>query len=398
MFFIAVSFKRYLIDGGRGQKEAKTLNKDGTLNKDVKVIPFNNLITALDKNNCISEAPESTSSKGKTWKDRTYRQIQLDSIVNTHPDADHCGGINALLGTGSKEIKLGKKFTVCCPIITTSAASLYVEVPKGKNGHRNGPEYSSAESDSPHFRFQQNAPRRRHTGLEDLHHRSTVTICKSPTFQEDFNATSILTTVKLPESNYDYDVVLTGDSYGGIILDELELRPKEGKRKTVGVFQVPHHGSKKNSTMASTKGEGSYLSCYKFYMQFDADIYLISHGDHKGYDHPHSEVITGILSAAVQKKLDRKCKIVVTTTQFKESKIKKSEINWREYVDILYFKKGIPYVTLDPNDREVLEGLELFPNPDHDPDHDANPKTEVSLRIYIIITSYTVYTIADIQY
>ncbi len=257
-----------------------------------------------------------------------------------------------------------------------------MEVPKGKNGHRNGEDYSSAESDCPHFWFQQNALGRRHTGLEDLHQRSTVTICKSPTFQEDFNATSILTTVKLPgANNYDYDVVLTGDSYGGIILDELGLRSKEGKRKTVGVFQVPHHGSKKNSTMASKKGEGSYLSCYKFYMQSDADIYLISHGDHKGYDHPHSEVITGILSAAVQKKQDRKCKIVVTATQFKESKIKikkskiKDDINWRDYVDILYFKKGIPYVTLDPNDPKVPDGLELFPNPG------PNPKTEVSLKL-----------------
>ncbi len=315
--------------------------------------------------------PESTSSGGKTWKDRSYRQIRLDSIVNTHPDADHHGGINALLGTGSKEIKSGEKFTVCCPVITTSAASLYVEVPKGKNGHRNGEDYSSAESDCPHFWFQKTALGRRHTGLEDLPQRSTVTIGKSPTFKEDFNATSILTTVKLPKrhNDYDYDVVLTGDSYGGIILDELELRPKEGKRKTVGVFQVPHHGSKKNSTMA---GQGSYKSCHDFYMQFDADIYLISHGE--GYGHPDSEVITGILSAAVEKKQDRKCKIVVTATRFEESKIKGGEINWRERVDILHFKKDIPYVTLDPNKWTVPEGLEPFSNPD--------PKNEVSLRIY----------------
>ncbi len=106
--------------------------------------------------------------------------------------------------------------------------------------------------------------------------------------------------MKLPRTNnYDYDVVLTGDSYGGIILKKLGLRSKEGKRKTVGVFQVPHHGSKKNSTMASIKGEGSYQSCHDFYMQCDADIYLISHGDHLGYGHPHSEVITGILSRIV---------------------------------------------------------------------------------------------------
>ena len=190
--------------------------------------------------------------------------------------------------------------------------------------------------------------------------------------------------MKLPRTNnYDYDVVLTGDSYGGIILKKLGLRSKEGKRKTVGVFQVPHHGSKKNSTMA---GQGSYKSCHDFYMQFDADIYLISHGE--GYGHPDSEVITGILSAAVEKKQDRKCKIVVTATRFEESKIKESKINgvisWGDCVDIYHFKKDIPYVTLDPNDwivdstvDLVPEGFELFSNYPG-----PGPNNEVSLRIY----------------
>ena len=98
-----------------------------------------------------------------------------------------------------------------------------MEVHKGENGHRNGPEYSSAESDCPHFWFQQIALGQIHTGLNDLPQRSTVEIWKNPSFQGDCNATSILTTVKLPESYYDYDVVLTGDSYGGIILDTLRL-------------------------------------------------------------------------------------------------------------------------------------------------------------------------------
>ncbi len=332
----------------------------------------------MDENNCISEAPKSTSLGGKTWKDRTYRQITLDSIVNTHPDADHHGGINALLGTGSKEIKSGEKFTVCCPIITTSAASLYKQVPKGKNEHTNGVEYSSAESDSPNLWFQKNAPGRKHSGVKDLSQRSTVEVGKSSSFQKDIdcNATSILTTVQIPGSTYNYDVVLTGDSYGMNILDTLGLKSeKDMPRKTVGIFQVPHHGSKNNSTMARTKGEGSYLSCHTFYMEFDAHIYLISHGNHRGYDHPHSEVITGILSAAVQNK--RKCKIVVTATQFESSsskekaKIKDDGIsNWREYVDIYYFKNDIPYVTLDPNDKTVSDGLQLY------------SIEEVSLQIY----------------
>ncbi|XP_064385806.1 uncharacterized protein LOC135334512 [Halichondria panicea] len=139
--------------------------------------------------------------------------------------------------------------------------------------------------------------------------------------------------------------------------------------KTVGVFQVPHHGSKKNSSMAQTKGQGSYLSCHTFYTTFVAKIYLISHGNHKGYNHPHSEVITGILSAAVQNK--NKCKIVVTATQFESSSSEENAkinyieggnnvSNWRNYVDIYYFKKDIPYVTLDHTDKTVPDDLQKY--------------------------------------
>ncbi len=302
---------------------------------------------------------------------------------------------------------MGEKFTVCCPIITTSAASLYKQVPKRENKHTDGADYISG-SDCFKFRFQENAPGRKHTGLEDLRERSTVEICKMPTFKNDFNATSILTTVKIPGSRYDYDVVLTGDSYGGIILNTLglnrsqKIRPKqnphlseETKRKTVGIFQVPHHGSRENSTMALIKGEGSPLSCKKFYMQFDADVYLISHGSQ--YDHPHSEVITGILSAAVQK--NKRCKIVVTATYFEESKIDDTDISeWRDYVDIFYFQQGTPYVTLDPNnkklvsldptDEELLEGLQL-----------CTIEEKVSLRIYFT-SCHGIHqaALADMQY
>ncbi|XP_064385774.1 uncharacterized protein LOC135334495 isoform X2 [Halichondria panicea] len=319
------SSKKWLIDGGRGQKST-----------------FSNLITALDENDCISIST-----------DGTYQQIKLESIVNTHPDADHYGGINALLGTGNEEIrKLGEKFTVCCPIITTKAASLYVtdEIPGNETTYEWYHDHDAG--DCPHFWF----PKERGLVLENLHQQSTVEIKKNDD-KRDCNETSVLTTVQIPGSTYDYDVVLTGDSNGEIILDTLKLKSEKDKlRKTVGVFQVPHHGSKNNST-CTTKGEGSYLSCHTFYMEFDADIYLISHGNHRGYDHPHSEVITGILSAAVKK--EQHCKIVVTATRFNGTKIIEDDTvsNWRYYVDIYNFP---PYVTLDPNDVKPPEGLKLY--------------------------------------
>ncbi len=398
---------------------------------------FNNLITALD--NISSED----------------LQIRLDSIVITHPDADHYGGINALLGSllGSKEIKSGEKFTVFCPIITTSAARVFVteEVTEEveRNNYRLYKRKENAECYCPHFWFQKEAPGLVYTGLEDVPQPSHVEIGKVQSLNDckknlkdseknvedrkksvedckknlkdseknvedrkksvedckknlkdckkklkdseenvedrkkklenckknlkDYekklkdseknvedrkkklenckknlkdseknvedckkklenckkcNETSILTTVKSPQSTYKYDVVLTGDSNDRIILDTLELRG------TVGVFQVPHHGSRENSS-------------YDFYTQFHAYVYFISHG--ANYKHPHSEVITGILSAAVEKKRD--CIIVVTATWFEESKInyfmRKSTRDWRKFVKIYYFKKNSSYITLD---------------------------------------------------
>ena len=94
-----------------------------------------------------------------------------------------------------------------------------------------------------------------------------------------------------------------------------------------------------------------------FYSSFDAYIYLISHGNNGNYKHPHSEVITGILSAAVQNERRPKCNIVVTATWLEEREIDEIS-NWRDHVDIFYFKKDTPYVTLDPNDEQPSKGLQ----------------------------------------
>ncbi len=306
--FIVGKSKKYLIDGGNGQK-----------------IQFKSLKAALKQNHCIVESTTLNPPGIKNDKIKIHHDLNL--IVNTHPHKDHCGGINKLL-----------EDRVCCLIITTSAASLH------KQGGMVTENYECKKGDCPYFWFP-NADGQKHT-FENLPEKSTVRICQSKGKKFDYNATSILTTVKLPESKYDYDVVLTGDSYGGIILKTLGLRlmlnpssiplsqerksqvdlselnpsqktttskqkpnqvlhphsSEESKRKTVGIFQVPHHGSKENSTMASTKGEGSIQKSKEFYMVFDADIYLISHGHNETYKHPNSEVITGILAAAVEKK------------------------------------------------------------------------------------------------
>ncbi len=67
-------------------------------------------------------------------------------------------------------------------------------------------------------------------------------------------------------------MVLSGDSYGYVIDEKLGI-----KDKSVGVFQVPHHGSKYN--LDHLKSKPSTAEFRNFYSSFHAHI---SHGDHRG--------------------------------------------------------------------------------------------------------------------
>ena len=322
----------HLIDGGRGQRTRNTHF-------------YKHLKDTLKIKGCIEKA--SGTGGGETLEDRRCDRVITDSIIITHPNEDHYGGINRLI----------EDFTVTCPITTTIATCMYTEhTDPGVRGHRAGESFRTCGIDLVRYHFpgqQQTEQGRQHTYIKTLPKRTSVTITKNPDFIGDLNKSSILTTVSLPGSKYDYDVVLTGDSYSYIIQRILAL---EGK--SVGVFQVPHHGSRGNySSTPSTIAQ-----CTRFYSSFRADIYFISHGDHKGLNHPHREVITGILTAAVEKK--HHCKIVVTATWFDAHKIAPTEYrdirHWRDYVEIYHFKQDTPYVTLDPTVKQAPEGLQLY--------------------------------------
>ncbi len=320
-----------------------------------------NLIDTLEKNKCL-ESPRSTGGNKK--KDNPWKNIKLDYIVVTHPDQDHYGGINALLKNGFEDIKKNDKcrYTVCCPIISTTVTQLSVVKKSPKNKRKNkkknkrknkkkskgkklsGNEYSSKIRRPLQFWFQEGSPGKKHKIVDYVKQDTTVCIGKSQTHKKfDSNATSILTTVQLPvSSELDYDVVLTGDSNSNLITNSLNLSGKH-----VGIFQVPHHGS--NCNYPKSKPPATIKKVEIFYSSFEADIYLISHGCHGSYNHPHSEVITGIINAAVEKK--RQCKIVVTATWFDDSKIIRgtNDPKWSEYVRIYHFKDDISYVTLNPS-------------------------------------------------
>lgn len=344
--------KSCLIDGGLGQKGKEYPfypNLKKTLHCLVKLLPK----TTTEK-----------TGKTKLKADRTYPQLQLDHIVVTHPDQDHYGGINRLLKDS---------YNICCPIITTQASCLYVERSGIKAEQRIGEEYLS-QIDCPRHWFPKEAGKK-HDYIGGLPIKSRVKIAKYRHFKGDSNESSILTTVCLPQRKYDFDVVLTGDSNATIILETLELK---GKR--VRIFQVPHHGSVNNSTLEQgtevqtnleplkkwkprevkkkRKEKMDFFYCAQFFCSFIADIYLICHGDHKGYKHPHEEVVTGILVAATIKK--HPCKIVVTHTGFNPKKIHrlcaKHFSNWSEYVEIYHFIEETPYVTLNPSGTDEQFG------------------------------------------
>ncbi len=273
--------------------------------------------------------------------------VQLDSIIITHPNNDHYGGINRLL----------EDCTVKSPIITTLASCLSVQT-EGTIESKKGELFVSNETAQIRHWFPftgEGKNGRKHTYIETLPKGlSEIGQNKELKFDaKQLNATSILTTVKLPNSKYDYDVIMTGDSYCNMIRDQLALRGK-----LVGVFQIPHHGSKYNLDRDSNRA-ATVREFADFFSSFRANIYLISHGEHGSYNHPHSEVITGIINAAVEKK--RQCKIVVTATWFHGSRIGDTiDPKWSEYVEIYHFKDDIPYVTLDPSNSTMPEGLQQY--------------------------------------
>ena len=104
-----------------------------------------------------------------------------------------------------------------------------------------------------------------------------------------WNKSSILTTVPNP-CIVRYAAVLTGDSFGDIVLRTLNLDGEHTR-----IFQVPHHGSKRNIKVGK---EGTLDMCTELYSSFTADVYVISGSDKI---HPHAEVLSGILKAVYEK-------------------------------------------------------------------------------------------------
>ncbi len=238
--------------------------------------------------------------------------LKLDAIIVTHPDGDHIGGINRLI----------ENYTITCPIIATEATEVT---------------YATLQTELPEIDkliFPTAGPKV-YNGIQ----KKLSVVRKDTSYRADLNESSILFTLGKFQ--------LTGDSMGKHIA-------KLGSPvKCITVFQVPHHGSKFNSFIPYDTGDFSEDDllyqlkkpkhpAYKyalFYRRIQACTYFISYGNNQKFQHPHRDVVTGIIIAAVTEK--KKYKIVVTGTFGKnkidypdETKYPDFPQNWQDYVEI----------------------------------------------------------------
>ncbi len=120
----------------------------------------------------------------------------MDSIIITHPNLDHYGGIKRLL----------QDFTITAPITTTLASCLKVGYSGGPRDTQLGEVFLSGERDQVRHWFPltgEGENGRRHTNIKTLPIGSSIEIDtnKEEGFKpKQLNKTSILTTVRIPES------------------------------------------------------------------------------------------------------------------------------------------------------------------------------------------------------
>ena len=319
--------------------------------------------------------------------------IQLHSIVITHPDADHMNGIKMLLKKHDQKIhncnivltgafyrdKKYEKFTTLIDHATRE------DIDDKRQCHTltHGLDCHFRKEKGCVLRYTPKDDKLKATPTQELPTllkpkdgdtsipKDDVNETSKPidddineTQDADVNETSILTVIN--ESERKCDVVLTGDSNAKAILPLVE-------GKEMRIFQVPHHGSSFNSRHEDSTGielKGNFghydLSTIQdevkeillFYSRFKAQCYLISAGGTDKHNHPHSEVLQGIILAnALQR---QECVILLTNSRgLILQKIKPlhqvripPELSWSQYVKIYHyndiFEKQSDVVSLNP--------------------------------------------------
>ena len=273
--------------------------------------------------------------------------IQLHGIIVTHPDGDHLSGINILFE------KYGPKILNHCDVVITRAFFWRYYKDEMSKKFINLINTTSARRDDIktqecmtaglqcHFSTELGCVFR-HTQQKDRYTGPLKRTFRKP---EGINANkaSILTTVNL--SKEECGAVFTGDLIAKHIMPLV-------RSKTIGIFQVPHHGDywmsrleishnvqnccqevKKILEKCSEKVKETLL----FYSSFRAKCYIISAGGTE--PHPHFSVLQGIILANSLQR--QECVILLTNSHGlnlgKLKGLRRLDPEWTQYVKIYHY-------------------------------------------------------------
>lgn len=182
-----------------------------------------------------------TTGNGKKVVDCLLKQeknMDLEYVISTHPDADHVGGLQEVF----KKMKVEKFYYPKDTSYTTKTAKAVLNLAKKEKGCKI---YDSK------------------TGTKIKSGGAILQFVHSSKNYSGDNEDSVMTYI-------DYgnlEVLLTGDAENGA--------ENAGKKYNVDILQVPHHGSKSSSNSA-------------FIKKYDPEKIIVS-TDGKKYGHPHAE-------------------------------------------------------------------------------------------------------------
>ena len=290
--------------------------------------------------------------------------IQLHGIIVTHPENDHMNGIKTLLE------KHGQKILYNCDLVITRAlfwryrhraCKRFINLVY-KTYHREDVKLQTSVTPglTCHFPRELGCLCRHLPPKEDriyIYRRLFNFFPNSDGINAD--ESSILTA--LNDSGGKCDVVLTGDSYADLIMPLV-------RGKTIGIFQVPNHGTfysssqrhgqsscRENITVREMFQDCSkqqvdvmLQKCHKkveevlpLYGLFKAKCYFISTGGTKVYcnTHPHFAVLQGIILANKLRK--HECVILVTNSRGLDSEklkqLQRLAPKWSRYVKLYHY-------------------------------------------------------------
>jgi DNA internalization-related competence protein ComEC/Rec2 len=202
---------------------------------------------------------------------RSHGINRLDTVLETHPDYDHIGGLASVVR--AKNLTIGE-----------------VLDPGVAHPSRGYLDLLNAVKERPEIKYRQ--PRA--GDILDWGEEVEVEVVSPPYLLKDNNESSIV--IKLTYG--DVSFLFTGDAYGSA---EQLMQDRYGWRLRSTILKAGHHGSKHSSS------EG-------FLRKVHPEVAIFSCGKNNNYGHPHSEVIERLKKVGAKMyRTDKQGTITITT-------------------------------------------------------------------------------------